>query len=311
MEFLFRNAWIIHLFLICHCHATCFQNRDELTKAVNEYLQDNSTNTTVAQTYGWPIGKWCVSNVTDLSRLFLNATDFNEDISEWETSKVLNMHGVFEMATSYNHPLASWNVSRTHDFKSMFLGASSFNQDLSSWDTSSSLTMKNMFLGARSFNGDVSSWNVKSCVDMSGMFKNADAFNRDISQWDISEATEINLMFCDAISFNQDLCSWGDKIQQPVGNDLFHGTSCPTTEDPDWSRPIVGPFCVECRQEEHHPANEVESILTFLSLKMTCFLIIPILVVIATRCIQRRENGIDPSDSKLTEFELLHLAEEG
>jgi hypothetical protein len=290
--------------------ATCFQHRDELAEAVNEYLQDNSPNTTVALTYGWPIGNWRVSNVADFSQLFLNATDFNEDLSGWDASQALNMHGMFEMATSFNHPLASWNVSGTNDFKSMFLGASSFNQDLSSWDTSSCLTMKNMFLGARNFNGDVSSWNVENCVDMSGMFKNADAFNRDISQWDISEGTEINLMFHDAMSFNQDLCPWGSKIQQPVGDDLFQGTSCPTTGDPDWSRPIDGPFCFECRQE--YDSNEdYATFLTFLSIKMLCVLIIPIFVMVTLKCLNRHEKGIDPSDSKLTEFELLHLAEEG
>ena len=102
-----KNAWIISLFLIGFSHATCFDDREELILAVHDYLRDSSPGTPVAQKYGWPIGQWCVSNVTDFSKIFFNQTEFNEDISEWDTSQAKNMHGMFEMATRFNQPLDS------------------------------------------------------------------------------------------------------------------------------------------------------------------------------------------------------------
>ncbi|CAJ1930739.1 unnamed protein product [Cylindrotheca closterium] len=284
---IFCNCWLISLFLIGYSHADCFRDREELANAVDAYLSDGSPDTNVATRYGWPIGSWCVSNVTDFSRLFLNATEFNEDLSGWDTSRALIMHGTFEMATSFNQPLMSWNVSQTSNFRSMFLGARSFNQDLSPWDTSSCVTMKNMFMGAKDFNGDVSSWNVGNCVDMTGM---------------LHQAT----------SFHQDLCSWGSTIQQNVGEDIFRGTDCPMTGDPDWSDAgtTTGPFCFPC-SEQLDFTDDYSSALALLSAKMLLVLILP-MVIAGIMILRHRSNNrcIDPSDTKLTEFELLQLDEE-
>lgn len=285
---IFCNFWGINLFLIGYSHADCFRDREELANAVDAYLLNNAPGTEVAARYGWPIGSWCVSNVTDFSRLFLNATEFNEDLSGWDTSRASSMHGTFEMATSFNQPLMSWNVSQTNTFRSMFLGARSFNQDLSSWDTSSCVTMKNMFLGAKDFNGDLSSWNVENCVDMTGM---------------LHQAT----------SFRQDLCSWGSTIQLHAGEDIFLGTNCPMTGDPDWSSddPTPGPFCYPC-SEQLDFTDDYASALTFLSAKMLLLLLLP-MVIAGVMILLRRSNNrgtIDPSDTKLTEFELLQLEEE-
>lgn len=283
---MFRNCWVISLFLIGYSHADCFRDRDELAQAVDAYLLDNSPDTTVATKYGWPIGSWCVSNVTDFSRLFFNATEFNEDLSGWDTSRALSMHGTFEMATSFNQPLTSWNVSLTNNFKSMFLGAKSFNQDISLWDTSSCETMKNMFMGAQEFNWDLSSWNIESCVDISGMLHHA-------------------------TSFHQDLCSWGPTITQHAGENIFLGTDCPITDDPDWSDASSGPFCYPC-SEELDLTDDYATALTLLSVKMLLVLILPMVIAGFVILRQRsKERCIDPSDTKLTEFELLHLAEEG
>jgi len=68
----------------------CFPNRGELKAAVDVYIEQscatNATNSecsiggrSIAQTYGWPIGTWCVSQVTDMSNLFSKKDTFNED----------------------------------------------------------------------------------------------------------------------------------------------------------------------------------------------------------------------------------------
>jgi len=58
----------------------------------------NSQNCDSAQTYGFPIGDWCVGAVTSMVRLFSNNNDspvdiggFNEDISNWDASSVIDM----------------------------------------------------------------------------------------------------------------------------------------------------------------------------------------------------------------------------
>lgn len=299
-----KNAWIISLFLIGFSHATCFDDREELILAVHDYLRDSSPGTPVAQKYGWPIGQWCVSNVTDFSKIFFNQTEFNEDISEWDTSQAKNMHGMFEMATRFNQPLDSWSVSNVEDMHSMFLDAIAFNQDLSNWDVSNVASMKHMFLGARFFDGNVSPWIVSKCSDMSGMFQAAVSFNGDISEWEISEKTDMTLMFHDAVSFNQDLCSWGQKIQKPTGNNLFQGTSCQSEEDPDFSLPIHGPFCFQCSKQPEWK-RKFSSYCRFGTMKLSALCIVPFLFIVLKRYLRPKE-GIDPSDSKLTEFELLH-----
>ena len=36
--------------------------------------------------YGWPIGTWCVKDVTDMHFLFNRKETFNEDINSWDVS---------------------------------------------------------------------------------------------------------------------------------------------------------------------------------------------------------------------------------
>ena len=52
--------------------------------AVNDWVSDPSAATT---TYG-AISDWDVSNVTDMSDLFRDKTDFNDDISNWDVSSI-------------------------------------------------------------------------------------------------------------------------------------------------------------------------------------------------------------------------------
>ena len=112
----------------------CFADRNELKDAVDRYVKDGCDAVAtlcngVNETYGLPIGSWCVGDVTDMSSLFDGLYSFNEDIS-------------------------GWNVSQVTDMSFMFKGASSFKQeDLSKWDTSAVTDMRGMFRGASSFNG--------------------------------------------------------------------------------------------------------------------------------------------------------------
>lgn len=80
------------------------------------------------------IEKWNVSNVTDMSYMFYNASSFNININSWDTSSVTNMSGMFSEAESFNQPLGKWNVANVENMSFMFYAAVSFNQNLDSWN---------------------------------------------------------------------------------------------------------------------------------------------------------------------------------
>ena len=78
-----------------------------------------------------------LSRVTDMSRMFAGAFDFNGDISSWDPSSVTDMSRMFAGAASFNQDISAWDVSSVTDMGGMFARAVDFNGDISSWDTSS------------------------------------------------------------------------------------------------------------------------------------------------------------------------------
>ena len=147
--------------------------------AVDLWVSDSAAATT---TYG-NISDWDVSNVTDMTELFKDKTNFNDDISNWDVSNVTSMNSMFAYAQSFNQDIGSWDVSSVINMRGMFDNAIIFNQDIGSWNVSSVTTIRYMFYNAQSFNQDIGSWNVSSVTDMFGMFAYAISFNQDISNW--------------------------------------------------------------------------------------------------------------------------------
>ena len=82
------------------------------------------------------INKWNTSQVTNMSELFRNYEEFNENISEWDVSHVTNMCFMFHNASSFNQDVSKWDVSNVTHMSYMFFYSSSFNQDVSKWDVS-------------------------------------------------------------------------------------------------------------------------------------------------------------------------------
>ena len=182
-------------------------SRDELKRAVDDCLGVSSEGNQPRRLPG-PIGKWDVSQVTDMSEMFHDRETFNYDISNWDVSRVTNMPAMFGEARSFNQDLSKWDVSRVTNMEAMFAAASAFNQDLSNWDVSRVTLMAAMFNIAESFNQDMSNWDVSRVPDMHGMFARASAFNQDVSKWDVSRVTNMVAMFNSAKSFNRDLSKW-------------------------------------------------------------------------------------------------------
>ena len=122
--------------LSCHFFQYCFPNKAELKAAVDGYIAQDCTNNSgcmIAQTYGWPLNSWCVSQVRDMSRLFQNKDTFIDDISDWDVSSVTNMKWMFRGASSFNNTISTWDISSVTNMEGTFRDATSFNQDLCSW----------------------------------------------------------------------------------------------------------------------------------------------------------------------------------
>jgi surface protein len=115
---------------------TCFPDGAALRTAVDSYIsQDCSTNSNCAigQTYGYPIGTWCTSLVTDMSYLFYDKATFNDNIAGWDVSNVTTMQRMFRSASVFNQNIGAWDVSKVTDMGMMFY-SSPFNQDISGWN---------------------------------------------------------------------------------------------------------------------------------------------------------------------------------
>ena len=198
-------------------------------EAVDLWLSDEAEALAL---YG-PISAWDVSDVTNMSSLFFEASNFNGDLSTWDVSSVTNMNQMFFGASNFNGDLSSWDVSGVENMNQMFNVASSFNGDISSWDVSSVTDMYAMFASADSFNGDISAWDVSNVTDISWMFFSANIFNSDISAWNVSNVTTMTTMFYGAPSFNGDLSSW-DVSNVTTMNQMFVGADNFNSDISSW-----------------------------------------------------------------------------
>lgn len=87
----------------CPAFGKCFNNKQELQRAVDNYMNDPSGGST-CQEYGHPINNWCVSQMTDFNVIFgyQIRKSFNYDISNWDTGNVVTMASMFEGNQEFN-----------------------------------------------------------------------------------------------------------------------------------------------------------------------------------------------------------------
>ena len=73
-------------------------NNETIREAVKEWLED----ATKAESKYGHISSWDTSGVTDMSSLFEEEEEFNDDIGNWDVSNVKDMELMFNNAESFN-----------------------------------------------------------------------------------------------------------------------------------------------------------------------------------------------------------------
>ena len=200
-----------------------------LKRAVNQWKYDRSN---IERTYG-KMKDWDVSEVEDMSWLFINMASFDEDISGWDVSRVENMCGMFQGCSSFDCDVTMWNLEKVRDMEKMFAGAKKFtgsHKKLGAcWDLSKVENAKAIFLdtpslkekkmtttrrkvtfsdkklkqataewvedatSAEALYGPISAWKVCDVTDMSFLLKDAAFFNEDLSKWDVSNVKNMEV----------------------------------------------------------------------------------------------------------------------
>ena len=189
------------------------------------------------------IGGWDVSNVTDMSGMFFFANSFNQTLASWNTAAVTDMNNMFAGASAFNQNIGGWNTANVTDMSAMFKGATDFNQDIGSWNTANVTNMAEMFSDGgisvpQAFNQDIGGWNTANVTDMSEMFLGATSFNQDIGSWNTAAVTDMYAMFSYATSFNQDLNSWNTGAVTDMA-EMFWGASDFNGDISSWNTAAV------------------------------------------------------------------------
>jgi surface protein len=155
-----------------------------------------------------PIGNWDVSKVTNMEKLFMNYSNFNEPLNGWNVSSVTNMSKMFRKCKSFNQPLDNWNVSNVSKMDYMFSVCSTFNQPLNNWRVSNVNNMFCMFFTCLTFNQLLTQWDVSNVENMEFMFFMCRKFNQPLNIWKVTKVKSMNNMFGYCLSFNQNLNNW-------------------------------------------------------------------------------------------------------
>jgi len=147
-------------------HAILRRTDADIKPAVNLWC---SNRVEAEERYGH-IGYWDVSSVTNMRHLFINQTEFNDDITQWDVSNVTNMAYMFSGAFSFNQAIGDWDVSNVTNMQGMFSRAFSFNQAIGDWVVSNVTDMSYMFNAAQSFNQPIGTWDVSNVLENRNIF---------------------------------------------------------------------------------------------------------------------------------------------
>jgi hypothetical protein len=68
-----------------------------------------------------PIDTWSTTSVTNMTSLFREAKDFQDNIGNWDVSNVVTMKRMFVNSNNpFDMGLSAWNVSHVENLSEMF-----------------------------------------------------------------------------------------------------------------------------------------------------------------------------------------------
>ncbi|WP_086296060.1 DarT ssDNA thymidine ADP-ribosyltransferase family protein [Campylobacter devanensis] len=194
------------------------------------------------------IENWDVSNVTDMSEMFRDGTNFNQPLDNWRDKlsqelinelplrcfverKIVNNKTRYypktkdeleNLVRAESLNLGDIDTSAITDMSELF--AWSERKDFSgieSWDVSSVTDMSRMFRYCYDFNQPLNNWDVSNVTNMSKMFEECCNFNQPLNNWDVSNVTNMSKMFEECCNFNQPLNNW-DVSSVTSMNGMFY-----------------------------------------------------------------------------------------
>ena len=187
-----------------------------------------------------PVAEWDVSQVTNMSYLFTEAKDFNENISSWNVSNVQSMAYMFYESDRFSQNINDWDVGNVRNMRGMFQRSQKFNSYLDQWDTGRVLDMRDMFKDSRKFNRNIDTWNVSNVRNMERMFENT-AYNKPLASWNVMSVVNMAGMFRNNVKFNQPLANWGSSLKSIKNLDLFLQNAKSFNQDlSDWNLSKIG-----------------------------------------------------------------------
>ncbi|MEL6976619.1 MAG: BspA family leucine-rich repeat surface protein, partial [Bacteroidota bacterium] len=104
-----------------------------------------------------------LSNVTNASIMFEDATSFNGDLSGWDTQNITNMAAMFKGAAAFvGNGIENWDTGNVRHMQSMFSEASVFDANLANWNIQNIERMDSMFdnsgLSTNNYSATLEGW---------------------------------------------------------------------------------------------------------------------------------------------------------
>lgn len=193
---------------------------DELPSHLTDlsYMFNNCVN------FNQDVSGWDVSNVTNMGSMFSGCNLFNADISGWNMSNVTNIDDMLKNCRNFNQPIQHWDISNITSLRGLLNTCVSFNQDISGWDVSHITDMNSMLADTRALTADISGWNTSNVTNMGGLFAGLNSLPYNIENWNTSSVVNMSGMFSTCREFNQDISNWDTSKVETMANMFYRAT---------------------------------------------------------------------------------------
>jgi len=206
---------------------------EDLRAAVDDYMVAmDPSKSMAAQVYGYPIGTWNVSKLTDFSHVFsphfcgrgdtlrARLRDFDDDLLGWDVSSATCVYGMFKGCSHFHKKRKVANFGRDQ------MEAATAEHVISNKEglikAIDEYVCSDEPMGCKSaqrYGYPIGTWDVSKIADFEDAFspvvraslearKRLKAFDEDLSGWNMSSAVTIARMFCGCTKFNGDVSTW-------------------------------------------------------------------------------------------------------